>query len=91
MKKSNVKRFVAAGVALLGTAGAGIGAVVTAPIASACSGVANGGGGAFGSGGSVSESCLPDGSKYHCETVMVLGFGGTNCFVIPVGDPRNPT
>lgn len=36
--------------------------------------------------------CGPDGTWMHCETVYVLGFGGTNCFrVRPVPtnvDPR---
>jgi hypothetical protein len=27
----------------------------------------------------------PDGSYMHCETVYVLGFGGTNCFWRHVG------
>ena len=65
-------------------------ALASAPEASACANVVNGSGGALGNGGGVTESCLPDGSKYHCESVYVLGMGGQNCFVIPVGDPRNP-
>lgn len=47
-------------------------------------------GGALGNGGGYDDSCLPDGTKWHCETVYVMGFGGTNCFFIPPGDPRNP-
>lgn len=61
-----------------------------APVASACSGVANGAGGGAGFGGGVQESCLPNGDKYHCESLVLFGIGGQNCFVIPVGDPRNP-
>lgn len=83
MKKIIGSVLVGAGVA------AGV-ALTQAPSASACSNVVNGSGGALGNGGGVQESCLPNGDKYHCETVYVLGFGGTNCFVIPKGDPRNP-
>lgn len=48
---------------------------------------------AFGSGGGFCDGPpAPDGSWMHCETVYVLGFGGTNCFrVRPVPtnvDPR---
>lgn len=84
--------MIRAGIAVVVTAmvGAGVGALSAAPVASACANVVNGSGGALGNGGGVQESCLPDGSKYHCESVYVLGFGGQNCFVIPVGDPRNP-
>ena len=64
--------------------------LIAAPAAFACANVVNGSGGALGNGGGVSESCLPNGDKYHCESVYVLGFGGQNCFVLPVGDPRNP-
>ena len=70
--------------------GASVAALGGAPVASPCANVVNGSGGALGNGGGVQESCLPDGSKYHCESAYVLGFGGQNCFVIPVGDPRNP-
>lgn len=48
---------------------------------------------AFGSGGGFCDGPVgPDGTWLHCETVLVLGFGGTNCFrVRPVPasvDPR---
>ncbi len=48
---------------------------------------------AMGSGGGFCDGApRADGHWYHCETVFVLGFGGTNCFwVHPVGtdvDPR---
>lgn len=48
---------------------------------------------AFGSGGGFCDyPPRPDGTWYHCETVYVLGFGGTNCFYVrPVPtnvDPR---
>lgn len=47
----------------------------------------------FGSGGGFCDyPARPDGTWYHCETVYVLGFGGTNCFnvrPVPVSvDPR---
>ena len=47
----------------------------------------------FGSGGGFCDGPpAPDGTWLHCETVYVLGFGGTNCFrVKPVPthvDPR---
>ena len=50
-------------------------------------------GGAFGSGGGFCDSPPgPDGTWYHCESVYVMGFGGTNCFYVrPVPtsvDPR---
>lgn len=36
---------------------------------------------AFGSGGGFCDGPTgPDGTWLHCETVYVLGFGGTNCF-----------
>lgn len=48
---------------------------------------------AFGSGGGFCDGPpAPDGTWLHCETVYVLGFGGTNCFrvrPVPVSvDPR---
>lgn len=48
---------------------------------------------AFGSGGGFCDGPpRADGSWYHCESVYVLGFGGTNCFYVrpvPVDvDPR---
>ena len=48
---------------------------------------------AFGSGGGFCDyPPRPDGTWYHCETVYVLGLGGTNCFYVrPVPtnvDPR---
>lgn len=82
-----MKKVIAALVVALAASGT---AVVVAPQASACANVVNGSGGALGNGGGVTESCLPNGDKYHCESVYVFGFGGQNCFVIPVGDPRNP-
>lgn len=85
-----VRRAVIAGAAAVTVFG-GVGVALSeAPTASACANVANGSGGALGNGGGVTESCLPNGDKYHCESVYVMGFGGQNCFVIPVGDPRNP-
>lgn len=88
MSKTSLRAYLA----VFGIAGTIVGAAVvsTSPPAAACSNVVNGGGGGLGNGGSVQESCLPNGDKYHCETVYVLGFGGTNCFVIVKGDPRNP-
>lgn len=48
---------------------------------------------AFGSGGGFCDGpAAPDGTWMHCETVYVMGFGGTNCFrvrPVPVNvDPR---
>jgi hypothetical protein len=43
-------------------------------------GCASGYGGGFGGGGYCDYDYAPDGSYMHCETVYVLGFGGTNCF-----------
>ena len=88
---SGTKKIITVAVAAFGlTAGLAVLAGDTAPVANACSQVANGAGGGWGNGGGVRESCLPNGDKYHCESVYVLGFGGENCFVIPKGDPRNP-
>ena len=47
----------------------------------------------FGSGGGFCDGPMQaNGMWYHCETVYVLGFGGTNCFYVrPVPldvDPR---
>lgn len=87
----SAKRIFASAIAVFGLA-AGLTAIAgtVGPVANACSNVANASGGGWGSGGGVRESCLPNGDKYHCEAVSVMGFGGENCFVIPKGDPRNP-
>lgn len=49
-------------------------------------------GGGFGGGGYCDGPMQANGTFYHCETVYVLGFGGTNCFFVrpvPVEvDPR---
>lgn len=67
-------------------------AMVSAPPAEAVPGQC-GQGFAVGSGGGFCDGmAAEDGTWMHCETVYVLGFGGTNCFrVRPVGtdvDPR---
>src|SRR6476619_6648188 len=33
-----------------------------------------------GGGGYCDSDYTPDGSYTHCETVYVMGFGGTNCY-----------
>lgn len=77
---------IRAAITVSGLVAAAAGAIAFAPAAMAnC-----GSGGAFGSGGGYCDTFLPNGDKYHCESVYVLGFGGQNCFVIPKGDPRNP-
>jgi hypothetical protein len=68
------------------------GGIVTAADADAMPGQC-GQGYAFGSGGGFCDGPqAPDGTWMHCETVYVLGFGGTNCFrvrPVPVNvDPR---
>lgn len=45
-----------------------------------------GSGGGFGSGGGYCDSAVDEfGNQYHCESVYVLGIGGTNCFWRHVG------
>lgn len=73
--------------------GASIGAMLIAsPDANAAPGQC-GNAVVFGSGGGFCDyPPRADGTWYHCETVYVLGFGGTNCFYVrpvPVDvDPR---
>lgn len=52
-----------------------------------------GGGGAIGFGGGFCDGAAwSDGSFYHCETVVVFGIGGTNCFqACPIPGGRVPT
>ena len=79
-------------LALLAT-GAAVGSMLLAsPEADALPGQC-GQGFAFGSGGGFCDApASPDGTWMHCETVYVMGFGGTNCFrvrPVPVNvDPR---
>ncbi len=43
----------------------------------------------FGNGGGRCDSPPgPDGSFTRCDTVYVLGIGGTNCYQVPPGTPR---
>lgn len=68
-------------------------AAILAPHAEAVPGQCSyGSGGGFGGGGFCDGPPRADGSWYHCETVYVLGFGGSNCFFVrPVPldvDPR---
>lgn len=54
--------------------------MVSAPPASAAPGQC-GNAVVFGSGGGFCDyPPAPDGTWIHCESVYVLGFGGTNCF-----------
>ncbi|MCG7592597.1 hypothetical protein MHN84_01145 [Mycobacterium sp. PSTR-4-N] len=42
----------------------------------------------FGNGGGRCDSLPgPDGTFQRCDTVYVLGIGGTNCYQVPVGPP----
>lgn len=85
-----MKRFLALmGAGALIAAGA---IAATEPEAHASPGQCGQGFG-FGSGGGFCDGPMqPDGTFHHCETVYVLGFGGTNCFFVrPVPttvDPR---
>ena len=82
MSSKSVVRAVLASIAV----GAGIGAAaLAAPTAQADMGNCGYGGG-FGSGGGYCDGPVDQfGNQYHCETVYVLGFGGTNCFWRHVG------
>ena len=78
---------------LAGWAGA---AVVSAPDAGAAPGQCVPSVVVFGSGGGWCDGPIqPDGRWLHCESVYVVGFGGTNCFMVravPVEvDPRGWT
>ena len=43
----------------------------------------------WGNGGGRCDSApAPDGSFTRCDTVYVLGIGGTNCYQVPPGTPR---
>lgn len=52
-----------------------------------------GGGGAFGFGGGFCDGPpWPDGSFYHCESLVLFGIGGSNCFqACPIPGGRVPT
>ncbi|OBK09047.1 hypothetical protein [Mycolicibacterium conceptionense] len=84
-----VRRFLAAVAAGAVLAGTGIGYAGHANAAPGqCGSAIVGGNG----GGFCDYPPRPDGTWYHCESVYVLGFGGTNCFYVrPVPtdvDPR---
>ncbi len=90
MRPRKVQRL--AGLVLLGAIGAAAAVFITAPHAESFPGQC-GHGYAVGSGGGFCDGpAAADGTWMHCETVYVLGFGGTNCFrVRPVStdvDPR---
>jgi len=85
-------------LAALGVAGAVAGGLALAtPAANADVGPGNnwftgsmgncayGSGGGWGGGGFCDGPIDEYGNQYHCETVYVLGFGGTNCFWRHVG------
>ena len=75
MEKSVKTRKV---LAALGIAGAVAGGLALAAPANA-TGCAYGNGG-WGGGGFCDSDYAPDGSYMHCESVYVMGFGGSNCF-----------
>lgn len=90
MRPRKVQRL--AGLVLLGAVGAAAAVFIAAPHAESSPGQC-GHGYAVGSGGGFCDGpAAADGTWMHCETVYVLGFGGTNCFrVRPVStdvDPR---
>lgn len=77
-----MKKF---GIAALAVGAVMTGWVVSAPLASANCGnvmVAGNGGGRC-----DNPSDAADGSFMRCETVYVLGFGGTNCYRVAAGTP----
>lgn len=72
-----MKKFVAAaGVA----AAMGAGLAFAAPAQAAPGDCVPGVYTPWGGGGFCDGPPFPDGTWMHCETVFVLGFGGTNCF-----------
>nr|WP_081288693.1 hypothetical protein [Mycolicibacterium conceptionense] len=77
---------MAAGAVLAGT-GIGYAGHANAAPGQCGSAIVGGNGGGF-----CDYPPRPDGTWYHCESVYVLGFGGTNCFYVrPVPtdvDPR---
>ena len=83
------RKFVTTAVV---SAGLALGALAMPSVASAgiygpdgCSG-GGASGGAFGSGGGYCDSQVDEfGNQFHCETVYVMGIGGTNCFWRHVG------
>lgn len=86
----NIKNIVS--IAVVSSAIVFSGAAIVTPVANAAPGQC-GQGYAMGSGGGFCDGPpRPDGTWYHCESVYVLGIGGTNCFnVRPVPldiDPR---
>lgn len=87
MSRNTVRRALA-----LTGFGALIAAAVTIAPAHSQPGQCAYGNGGFGGGGFCDGPAAADGTWMHCETVYVLGIGGTNCFrVRPVGldiDPR---
>jgi len=74
-----MRTLIASGLAVL--FGAGVLALAAPAQAEGC---ASGNGG-WGGGGYCDGPVDEFGTQYHCETVYVLGFGGTNCFWRHVG------
>lgn len=89
VRPRRLRRLVAATASALVLTGAGVGwAADAAAVPGQCGNAIVGGSG----GGFCDYPADADGTWMHCETVYVLGFGGTNCFrVRPVDvsvDPR---
>jgi hypothetical protein len=74
-KKNEMKKILAAGATLAAASLLALAPVGHASPGQCGQGYAGGNGGGFCDG-----PPRADGSWYHCETVYVLGFGGTNCF-----------
>jgi hypothetical protein len=73
-----------AGAVLVALALSGVGAIASAPPASAeCGSTVVWGNG----GGQCDGPFYPDGSFQRCVTVYVLGIGGSNCFIVPPPPP----
>ena len=87
--KRTAARVIAGAAAFLSITGTGVGwaAHASASPGQCGSAIVAGNGGGFCDG-----IPAPDGTWLHCESVYVLGFGGTNCFrvrPVPVDvDPR---
>jgi hypothetical protein len=66
------------------------GIALAAPAHAECEGSGQGGYTPWGSGSYCDGDTYQDGSYDHCVTVIVLGFGGTQCNRVCPPDPANP-
>jgi hypothetical protein len=80
MIKNRVKKTIATGLGAAALIGGGLALAAPSQAQGCASGYAAGNGGGY-----CDFDYAPDGSYTHCETVYVMGFGGTNCYRVYPG------